>query len=213
MASIYSVQHLTSLSLEGGNAKIMGSYPLTINQFSATSGTIDLYQGGLILNYQFESPCAQINAAIAAGTLFTSYTKDYPITEAVFDNARIRLTQWMGEPLNGYMQVLTQAAYVGDVNLDGRVTDEDLLGLMANLNHPGTWMQGDMNHDGFVNLTDLNLVRDHIGAGQSMPMLSMMQWSELSPQSLAMIMVPEPGLMGLGLIGGLTFLRRRRVSR
>jgi hypothetical protein len=58
--------------------------------------------------------------------LATSLSLPFPVTLAPLDNGQLHLAIWGGEPLNGYNQLLTEYAYVGDVNLDGLVNGLDI---------------------------------------------------------------------------------------
>lgn len=65
-----------------------------------------------------------------------------------------------GQP---YKTVELYATKIGDVNLDGHVTQADLAILQAHLNQPGTWDEGDLNYDGIVDDIDLALLQQYLG--------------------------------------------------
>jgi hypothetical protein len=55
----------------------------------------------------------------------------------------------------------------GDANGDGAVNVGDLGILAANYNHLGVWSQGDFNNDGIVDVGDLGILAAHYGEGVS----------------------------------------------
>jgi hypothetical protein len=80
---------------------------------------------------------------------------------APLDNGVLHMSQWKGQSLAGsFSQVLIVPALRGDANLDGAVDAEDQLAVFANLGKTGaTWLNGDVNNDGTVNLVDLALTQ------------------------------------------------------
>jgi hypothetical protein len=92
----------------------------------------------------------------------------------------------------------------GDFNLDGAVDLADLDVWKANAGIGSTWQTGDANHDGVVNLLDLDL------------------WKAAAPSYLggaagggagAATSVPEPGTLALSVAGLLALLARARCKR
>jgi glucosylceramidase len=87
------------------------------------------------------------------------------------------------------------SAYLGDVNLDGTVTAQDLQIMMDHFGEqPATdvaWLFGDMNGDGIVNGID----------------------QQATTANLGMTVVPEPALLAVALAAGALTLRHRRVAK
>lgn len=104
---------------------------------------------------------------------------------------------------------------MGDINLDGVVTGSivngvatgDLGVLVNNWLHSSaeadvhTWMKGDLNLDGRVDLGDFVLMRDALGGTIS---------SSSFAQLVAAATIPEPSTLGLAVVAGLASIRRRR---
>jgi hypothetical protein len=104
---------------------------------------------------------------------------------------------------------------IGDINLDGLVTGGivngvatgDLSVLVNNWLYSSaeadvhTWMKGDLNLDGRVDLGDFVLMRDALGGTIS---------SSSFAQLVAAATIPEPSTLGLAVVAGLASLRRRR---
>ncbi len=85
---------------------------------------------------------------------------------------------------------------VGDLNLSGRVDDDDLSLLLANWGAGRTWDTGDLDETRTVNDDDLSLLLANWGASYSP-----------APGDQA---VPEPATLSLLTLGALALMRRRR---
>lgn len=104
---------------------------------------------------------------------------------------------------------------MGDINLDGvvnggivnGVATGDLAVLVNNWLYSSaeadvhTWMKGDLNLDGRVDLGDFVLMRNALGGTIS---------SSSFAQLVAAATIPEPTTLGLTLVAGLASIRRRR---
>ena len=96
-------------------------------------------------------------------------------------------------------QVTVESTVSGDANLDGTVNGADLNTVLAHYNQTGmSWSLGDFDGNGTVNGADLNTVlahyNQHLSVGVAVP----------EPSALA--------LFGVGAIGLLGYLRRRRKA-
>lgn len=91
-------------------------------------------------------------------------------TLAVLDNSRLHKTQFAGQTLaSPFSQILIQAAKPGDANLDGKIDQNDLMAIYANLNRSNTgWLGGDLDQDGIVNLSDLALVQSKLSPASNL---------------------------------------------
>jgi hypothetical protein len=105
---------------------------------------------------------------------------------------------------NPAMDTLTvMATYAGDLNLDGIVNDSDLNIWMTFAGSGTTWQTGDANYDGVVNGIDLDLLKASIG----LPQLAGGIVGVPEPGSLAMLVA---GL--LGLLASFSIRTRRAAS-
>ncbi len=169
-------------------------------------GCLDLKDNDVVLlngNYAAVRQWIRTNAL---ATTAATPSPLYPAALAPVDNNLLHAIDWNGLSISDgsmFDQVMVKYTYLGDVNLDGQVTDADLYNLIANMGRAGTWFQGDVDLDGMVTVTDFNIVSQHLGAGVAAlgggtPLLS------------SYTVVPEPGAIGLIVAAGLCLLRRAR---
>jgi hypothetical protein len=117
----------------------------------------------------------------------------------------LHLTSFDGTPVASqgvYNQILLDYTCLGDTNLDGVVTDADLVNIVAHMGQPGSYIDGDVNLDGVVDINDYNIVAGILAQENS---------AQLPAASQAV--APEPcalGLAGLALVLG---RRTRRMHR
>jgi hypothetical protein len=96
---------------------------------------------------------------------------------------------------------------LGDANLDGTVNSEDFTPFSHNLGLNGGWDQGDFNYDGTVNAEDFTPFSHDLN--QSASLASQAGVLE-SASGISLANVPEPASVGMMVVAGLGFLRRRR---
>jgi autotransporter-associated beta strand protein len=116
-----------------------------------------------------------------------------------------------GQPVTA-ADVLIKYTYYGDANLDGSVTSADYTRIDAGYLSHGTlsgWANGDFNYDGVVNGSDYTLI-DNAFNMQGATIAAAIATTQIAPESSS---VPEPGSVGLGLIGVWSLRRRRTKSR
>ncbi len=130
---------------------------------------------------------------------------NYPAVIAPIDNRELHLTDFDGTPVASqdvYNQILLKYTRLGDTNLDGVVTDADLVNIVANMGHPGSYIDGDVNLDGMVDVNDFNLVTTVLAGGAGAQFVN-----------ASSVTVPEPGAVafaGLAMTLGGRIRRRRR---
>jgi hypothetical protein len=92
----------------------------------------------------------------------------------------------------------------GDANLDGLVNEQDLARLIAKMNQPGSFGDGDFDQNGFVDQADMNLYQANYGR-------RMASFTLTPGANLALDSAPEPGAVGLfAFVAGGALMRRAR---
>jgi hypothetical protein len=112
--------------------------------------------------------------------------------------------------------VIVRTTRIGDLNLDGTVTISDFIDLASNFNSTGptvTWQEGDLNGDGSVTISDFidlaanfNSAYSGLAGGTSAADLQTLAGFAASngvDPSVIGSAVPEPGTLGLVLVGAL----------
>ena len=212
-----SSQHLNSLTINDALATVAAGHDKTVITsglaINGNTARLDLTDNDLVVKYAGASPYAQIRQWIndgaggVHGITSTATPLAFATTFAPVDNNEIHTLTWNGLAISDgtdFNQVILMYTYVGDVNLDGQVTDADLVNIVANLGHPGSWLDGDVTGDGWVTTADYNAVRDALNAGTGGPLFG------TAMESLAdhMAVVPEPGAIAAAMMAGLLLTRR-----
>jgi len=165
-----SDQHLNQLVLSDCGATIVGGRQLTVGNLSiAPWAYLDIGRGAVVVNYaEGQSQIGSITNWIASGRNNGTWTglginssaaaNDASQLTAigVADNAELGLVNFRGEAVSPNA-VLIRYTYAGDVDLSGVIDGIDLGQLTANLNSPGSWLQGDADYDGSVTSADQQL--------------------------------------------------------
>jgi uncharacterized protein YkwD len=215
--NFHSSQHLRMLSIDNaaGNAKLMpgGNKRVDSNSLSIDPlAKFDITDNAFVLG---SSDLAGLAALIvsARGVLGTwdgpgltsSSAASFP--DGLTGLVLVLNKDSLGNKLPGYENLsdnysIVAYSYNGDVNLDKVINIDDYLaidsGFLNKASGVGIYNKGDFNLDQVINIDDYNLI-DNAFLGQGRHPL------------LGAVSIPEPGMMGLGLVLlGLTRRIRRR---
>lgn len=121
----------------------------------------------------------------------------------------LAVTELGGQPVSGQALIL-RLTQVGDADLNGSVTFEDLLSLAQHYGQSGRWWtDGDFDYNGVVNFDDLLLLAQSYGAGAAADTSAF--GTEFSTDwQLARGLVPEPVLLPVSTSAFLLLKRSRR---
>ncbi|HEV8290880.1 MAG TPA: PEP-CTERM sorting domain-containing protein, partial [Tepidisphaeraceae bacterium] len=190
---------------------------LTVGQANAGTQTVDLASpsgAGLFHSltvYAANLPAAKAalyNAILNANQPGAADPDDGIKDSGLHANAKVGLAQKSNN-------IYIRPTRVGDLNLDGQVTISDFIDLASNFNTIGTatWQEGDLNYDRNVTISDFIDLASNFNAsysGEVVP-ISAADAQALSDFASAHgVVVPEPGTIGLLVIGAGLLARRRR---
>jgi len=200
---------------------------LTIAGGATPTGRLDLANNDLIWDYPEGVPRApsiqfeNVKQWIASGYNNRTWTGNgIASSVAALDPVRYGLgyaqndmlfnpyNEFSGEPVD-LTSVLVKYTYLGDVNLDGKVDDNDVTIMVLGYDHglvsTHTWQQGDVfGYDGKIDDNDITVLVLNYGAGWKPG-----RGGPLGEMSGA---VPEPATLSLLGLGGLVLLHRRRTA-
>ncbi|MGA2498589.1 MAG: hypothetical protein ABSH20_12660, partial [Tepidisphaeraceae bacterium] len=148
--------------------------------------SLDMADNDMVLAYSASSTVANVRQLLFNGIIGTtpsifssvSVVSGHPTGMAMVDNQTLHLSQWSNVPIatgNNFQQVILKFTYRGDNNLDGKVTAADYLNIVGSFGQSGTgYFGGDLDYDNLVTASDLALVSQNLGAGDTSgaPMLS-----------------------------------------
>jgi autotransporter-associated beta strand protein len=172
----------------------------------SSAGGVDVAGGKLVFDYAgSSSPAATILSLLttAHGNGFSSGQ----IRSSTATSAR-----GLGWVDNGSAFTVAVALY-GDANLSGTVDFDDLLALAQSYGSASgaTWSAGDSNYDGAINFDDLLALAQNYSQSLSLDVTSFLPDASFAADwRLALSLVPEPGLFGVGALA-MTLLGRRRL--
>ena len=185
---------------------------------SISSGSLDLTNNAMVVDYTGASPFSTIQSQIVSGyasgawtgpginssSAATAFTTAHPTALGYAEATAIGITgtgTFAGHSVDS-TSVLVRYTLAGDANLDGKVNALDFNALATNF---GTgsgkpWTNGDFNYDGQVTTADFTAMAQNFGA-------------PLADAPLAPVLgtlVPEPASLGLLSLAALLVMRRRR---
>lgn len=237
-ASFNSLQHLSSLALNGGAAATLdagGANTLAVNTLAigtAAGSKLDLTNNAAVIrNASLPDVQALVTSAFNLGawdgpgiTSSTAAASSATTAVGVASNAVLGRSAFAGVSGLAAGDILVKYTYFGDADLSGGVTLDDFTLFLGGYESGGdTWLRGDFNYSGSVTLDDFNLFLagyrqqggslTSVAAGiASSPSLTD---AERAAMLAAVQAVPEPApvsvLAVVGILGACG--RRRRVCR
>ena len=107
----------------------------------------------------------------------------------------------------GTASIVVKYTWMGDMDLDGKVTVNDYLEFLHYLTSPPpaadiTWMTGDFNYDGKINVNDYLLLIGGYTASTGSP-------PSADDEQITFVPIPEPATLSLLALGTAAVLRRR----
>jgi len=234
-ANLCATQHLAALALAGGaKANLVAGHnralvtkALGIEEVAGSpTSRLDLTDNALIVDYDdpAASPLQDIRRWIASGCDGRLWDGNGIVsTSAAGNSAAVGLGYAQNDlllPKDRYSifagqavdltTILVKYTYLGDMNLDGKVDDNDVTILVLNYDRgrvsTHTWPEGDVAaYDGKIDDNDVTVLVLNYGSGWKAGM-----GGPLGGISAA---VPEPATLALLALGGtLALLRRRSAS-
>jgi hypothetical protein len=171
-----ATQHLSGLNiganstatLAAGGSKVLVTNTLTIaGTTGAWTGTLDVKDNGLAVNYTGAAPLDTIRNQLLSGLTGKGITSGGIAPNkslATADNAVTNYPSLLGETVNA-QSILVRSAVKGDANWDSAVDVVDLGLLATNYGQSSgaSWAGGDFSLDGAVDVTDLGLLATYYG--------------------------------------------------
>jgi len=234
-ANLGATQHLARLALAGGakanlvagHDKVLVAKALGIEEVGGVpTSLLDLADNDMVVQHAegASDSTGAIRSWIASGYNGRKWDGNGIVSTSAADNASTYglgyaqngtlvnpFTTFDGQPVDS-TSILVKYTYLGDLNLDGKVDDNDVTMLVLNYGTgwkpgrpagPAYWQDGDVaKYDGKIDDNDVTALVLNYGAGWKPGM-----GGPLGGISAA---VPEPATLALLALGGLAVLQRRR---
>jgi hypothetical protein len=203
-----------SLTVSGGALRISANGSpdsaagtSVVNAFSVTSGSIDLTNNAMVVNYSSLGTLpSDVRSDLRSGQLATSLAAGGHAL-AYADNATLGRSTFAGQNV-GSTSFLIGYTFAGDANLDGKVNALDFNALATNFgqsNGSQVWINGDFDYNGNVNTNDFTMLAQNFNSALPLGALSSSPFVSLGA------LVPEPSAVGLVATGMGLLTRRRRT--
>ncbi len=195
----------------------------------AGGGVLDLSNNHIYIDYGASDPTATIAGYIRSGYNGGNWNGSGIISSSAGTlTGGLRYGVGWADGADGAVsglssgQIELKYTLLGDANLDGVVNGSDFSILAANFGLGNTnWDQGNFFYGSSVNGSDFTALAVNFGQGDSGADGTVSQADIAALDAFAganglglptISVVPEPGSLGFIVVGGLTFLRRRRVG-
>lgn len=207
-----------TLNIEGGRVILAtgGNKVLQTTNLTITSGgSLDLKNNDLIINYTTGNPDLVVRNLLKNQQIRSTGTTAFSTALGYGNNGSLGYTTFAGIPVDATTEIV-KFTYLGDADLDGDVDAADLGRVGLNwLDTNATWIEGDFNYSGTVDVLDMYLFSLNwqmgVGAPLSVSFDDALQNLGLSV-SFDSMTIPEPA--GMGAIALLACaLKRPRIRR
>jgi hypothetical protein len=197
-AALYAGSIKQSSLIIGGKIQIApGSLVSKINSLNITTGTLDITNNALIIDYPSAGPSplsavrgylhsGYVSNETGSGIVSSTAVGDWAVGIGYAEASALGVTTF-GSMIVDSTAILIRYTWTGDANLDGIVNAADLAMISSN---GSTWSTGDFNYDGVVNADDYALFDLGLAEGGS-----------------TVIPFPEPAWLGCLMV---LFLGRRQ---
>ncbi|HZZ42722.1 MAG TPA: dockerin type I repeat-containing protein [Tepidisphaeraceae bacterium] len=198
-----------------------GGQTSLLHSLTLTAGSFDLADNKLILDYTGPSPINTLRQYLQSNLLISSTAAADPqhrLTLGYAEASTLGLTSFGGLPVDS-TSLLTKLTYLGDANLDGKITADDYALLDRSFNKhlaDAHWTDGDFNYDGVVNAADYLLIDKTVTlqSGTFSPSATLLaqreaQFGDAYVTEL-LTSIPEPSLLVAFGLAAIPLIRARR---